>query len=100
MHMDVIERAPSKGALLASLDNLKNTLDAAYEDALARIEPKDKDIAYNVFSYVTNTMRPLSRSEIQHLLGLPADDVRVARIVSICNGLVKVQNKCIQFFRE
>ncbi|KAF7556652.1 hypothetical protein G7Z17_g1186 [Cylindrodendrum hubeiense] len=82
-------------------DQKRDVLDQAYKDAMDRIKnqsPGFQKLALVVLSWITCARRPLTTAELQHALAVEVGDTclgednleRIERMVSVCAGLVTV----------
>ena len=88
----------------SSEDQKREVLDQAYENAIERINMQKlgfRQIAEKVLSWITCAKRPLTMQELQHALATVAGDSkldednleRIERMVSVCAGLVTVDEE-------
>jgi hypothetical protein len=88
----------------SSEDQTREVLDKAYNDTMERInrqKPGFRRIAEKALSWITCAKRPLTIFELQHALAVVAGDSkldednleRIERIVSVCAGLVTVDEE-------
>ena len=88
----------------SSEDQKREVLDEAYKDVMERIngqKPGFRLLALKVLSWIVCAKRPLTTSELQHALAFVASDCildeenleRIERIVSVCAGLVTVDEE-------
>ncbi|RYP44175.1 hypothetical protein DL768_009323 [Monosporascus sp. mg162] len=85
-------------------DQKREVLDQAYEDTMERIngqKPGFRRLAEKVLSWIACAKRSLTTSELQHALAVEVGDSeldkdnleRIERIVSVCAGLVTVNEE-------
>jgi ankyrin repeat protein len=88
----------------SSEDQKRAILDEAYKDAMERINEQKlgfRRLAEKVLSWITCAKRPLTTLELQHALAVEVSDsnldeenlVRIERMVSVCAGLVTVDEE-------
>ena len=88
----------------SSEDQKREVLDQAYEDTMERINMQKlgfRQIAERVLSWITCAKRTLTTKELQHALAIDAGDSkldednleRIERMVSVCAGLVTVDEE-------
>lgn len=89
---------------LKSLPSGSNAYDDAYKDAMIRIKGQlldQKDLAWQVLSWITCAKRPLTMSELQHALAIELGETsldednlpQIEDMVSVCAGLVTVDEE-------
>ncbi|KAI3326598.1 hypothetical protein HD806DRAFT_520391 [Xylariaceae sp. AK1471] len=97
----------SPKAVKMALENMSSTakgLSMVYDDIMERISSQDLEssrLAYRVLSWLVFQERPLLKAELQHALAVePGEDdfdednlPEIEHIVSICNGLVTLEEK-------
>ncbi|OBT60884.1 hypothetical protein VE03_09675 [Pseudogymnoascus sp. 23342-1-I1] len=107
LHLDSLigKRSPKAvRTALKSLPSGSSAYDDAYKDAMVRIEGQlldQKDLAWQVLSWITCAKEPLTMSELQHALGtelgessLDEDNLpEIEDMVSVCAGLVTVDEE-------
>ncbi|KAJ9217078.1 hypothetical protein DTO166G4_1133 [Paecilomyces variotii] len=104
LYVDSLMRKKSPKAIRSLLEELTNgskTYDSAYDNAMQRIEDQvtdQKEMAWEVLSWITCAKRPLTTTEIQNALAvelgesdLDEDNISdLDDIISACAGLVTV----------
>ncbi|KAF8875243.1 hypothetical protein BD779DRAFT_1450238, partial [Infundibulicybe gibba] len=101
LHMDFLEtkdRVRVKD-LSRALDELPQTLDATYDEAMSRINNDDKALAYRIISWVIHAAQPMTIRDLQYALavqeGMTALDTNdlydEAYLTSVCVGLIVLQ---------
>lgn len=104
LYLDSLIRKKSPKAirsLLKELTNGSKTYDSAYDNAMQRIEdqvPEQKEMAWEVLSWITCAKRPLTTIEIQNALAVEPGESDLDKdnlsdlddIISACVGLVTV----------
>ena len=108
LHMDSLETKSSRSALRKALNELPKELTDTYDDALKRISPDHKELAYQIFSWLVHALRPLTEADLQYALAvqegmteLDEDDLPDGKfILSICAGLVILQHDDTQLSSE
>ncbi|KFZ17293.1 hypothetical protein V501_01823 [Pseudogymnoascus sp. VKM F-4519 (FW-2642)] len=107
LHLDSLigKRSPKAvRTALKSLPSGSNAYDDAYKDAMLRIEGQlldQKDLAWQVLSWITCAKRPLTMVELQHALAvepgessLDEDNLpQIDDMVSVCAGLITVDEE-------
>ncbi|KAI9878016.1 MAG: hypothetical protein M1830_002174, partial [Pleopsidium flavum] len=104
LHMDSLVHKTNRREVRRALENLPKGVDAAYEEAMERIEAQiedDKKLAQKVLSWISYAFRPLFLSELQHALAvepgmthMDSDAIEDEEILtSVCAGLVVVDEE-------
>jgi hypothetical protein len=107
LHVDSVRAKSTKKKILSTLDALpkgSKALDAAYNDAIERIEgqlTEDTTLARNVRSWIVYAQRPLTTGELCHALAVDPGDLEldpdnipdVKDMVSVCAGLITVDEE-------
>ncbi|KFX94529.1 hypothetical protein V490_04313 [Pseudogymnoascus sp. VKM F-3557] len=107
LHLDSLNGKRSPKAVRTALKSLpsgSNAYDDAYKDAMIRIEGQlldQKDLAWQVLSWITCAKRPLTMSELQHALAIELGETsldednlpQIEDMVSVCAGLVTVDEE-------
>ncbi|KFY57531.1 hypothetical protein V497_05496 [Pseudogymnoascus sp. VKM F-4516 (FW-969)] len=107
LHLDSLNGKRSPKAVRTALKSLpsgSNAYDDAYKDAMIRIEGQlldQKDLAWQVLSWITCAKRPLTMSELQHALAIELGEIsldednlpQIEDMVSVCAGLVTVDEE-------
>lgn len=89
---------------LIRLPKGSEALDGAYGEAVERIDSQsrgDRDLAHDVLSWLVDALRPLTTTELQHALAIELGEhvtdednlPFVEEMVSVCQGLVTVDNQ-------
>lgn len=99
LYLDLLLEKSSPNAVRAALKELPHALNEIYDESLKRIKDKDKDLAYQVFSWLVHAYRPLSLVELQYALsvkeGMTKGDLHDELFISsICAGLITVRQEC------
>jgi len=94
-------------AVRKALEILPKEMDGTYDEAMDRIERQnedDKELAKQVFSWITHACRPLSVKELQHALAVmpgmtnvdPDAIIDEEILTAVCAGLVVIDDEsCI-----
>ena len=107
LHLDSLIGKKSPKAVRTALEKLptgSRAYDYTYESAMERIEGRvvdQEELAKQVLSWITCAKRPLTTSELHHALGVEVGESvldednfpQVEDIVSVCSGLVTVDEK-------
>ncbi|EPS35673.1 hypothetical protein H072_10925 [Dactylellina haptotyla CBS 200.50] len=107
LHFEAIKTKTTLKKLRAGLKALPSgeaAYDCAYQDAMARIEVLDADhrcLAKQVLSWIVYSRRPLTTLELQHAIAVEIGETdldnenftEVSRMVSVCTGLVTVDEE-------
>jgi len=91
-------------AVRKALEVLPKEMDDTYDEAMERIEQQnkdDKELAKQVFSWITHAWRPLSVKELQHALAVipgmtcmdPDALIDEEILTSVCAGLVVIDEE-------
>lgn len=99
LHIQSISRFRNVMQLKEALETLSPDLNAMYEKNIDRIPDEDREIAYDVFSWIAVACRPLRMLELQHALvtnwmdrrsiHIHVDELDLPeRILEACGGLV------------
>jgi len=102
--MDSLVGKHTPAAVRKALENLPKEVNDTYDEAMERIERQnedDKELAKQVFSWITYACRPLSVTELQHALAVtpektnmdPDDIIDIEILTSVCAGLVVIDEK-------
>ncbi|KAJ7586381.1 ankyrin repeat-containing domain protein, partial [Mycena floridula] len=102
LHMDSLASKHTRKALLAALRTLPKEIHNSYHDTMSRIRAQtedDRDLAFQVFSWLTYAQRPLKVRELQHALAVSPEMtemdtdgvVDVDILTSVCAGLVIIE---------
>jgi hypothetical protein len=110
--MDSLVVKHKPGAVRRALENLPKELDDIYDEVMDRIKQQneaDKDLATQVLSWITYSLRPLSIKELQHALAVmpetthldPDDIINEELLTEVCAGLVVIdqEHNIIRLFR-
>jgi hypothetical protein len=96
--MDSLETQSTRNALRRTLKTLPKELKTTYDEALKRISPNDKEIAYQIFSWLVRAKRPLRLVDLQYALAakegmteIDDDDLPREPFISRFAGLVVLQ---------
>ncbi|KAJ6024087.1 hypothetical protein N7540_004884 [Penicillium herquei] len=104
LHLDSLKGKISPKQLRNALTNLSTRLDAAYSEAINRIEAQTPDqsrAAKEVLAWIICATRPLTPIELQHALAIESDESYLDEdnipdindLVSICAGLVTIDEQ-------
>ncbi|KAJ5638592.1 hypothetical protein N7528_000982 [Penicillium herquei] len=104
LHLDSLKGKISPKQLRNTLTNLSTRLDAAYSEAINRIEAQTPDqsrAAKEVLAWIICATRPLTPIELQHALAIESDESYLDEdnipdindLVSICAGLVTIDEQ-------
>ncbi|KAK2756783.1 hypothetical protein FQN54_005229 [Arachnomyces sp. PD_36] len=104
LHFDSLKGCLSPAQIRKKLKTLSNGLDAAYGDAIERIEsqlPEKSKIAKQVLAWIVCATRPLTPRELQHALAVEIDETalddenipEINDLVEVCAGLVTVDEQ-------
>ncbi|CAG7937923.1 unnamed protein product [Penicillium salamii] len=104
LHIDSLQGKRSPKLIRLALKTLPTGLDAAYGEAMSRIENQDPDqveTAKEVLSWISCATRPLTPLELQHALAIEDDQSfldednipDIEDLVSVCAGLVAFDEK-------
>ncbi|KAJ5783175.1 hypothetical protein N7457_004949 [Penicillium paradoxum] len=99
LHFDSLKGSLSPAKIRNKLKTLSSRLDAAYEDAINRIEsqlPEQSHTAKEVLAWIVCATRPLTPRELQHALAVEIGELcldeenipEINDLISICAGLV------------
>ncbi|KAF8873311.1 hypothetical protein BD779DRAFT_1451983 [Infundibulicybe gibba] len=96
LHMNSLETKLRITDLRRALDELPNTLDATYDEAMSRISNDNEALAHRVISWLIHAAQPMTIRDLQYALavedGMTAiddDDLHdEAALTSVCVGLV------------
>ncbi|KAF8870385.1 hypothetical protein BD779DRAFT_1447919 [Infundibulicybe gibba] len=99
LHMNSLETKLRVRDLRRALDELPNTLDATYDEAMSRIGNDHKALAYQIISWLVHAVQPMTIRDLQYALAvedgmtaLDIDDLHdEVALTSICIGLVVLQ---------
>ena len=97
--MDFLSQQDNRRAIRRALEQLPETLDASYDDAMERIQNQNRpkaDRALQILSWISCAFRPLTIQELQHALAIAPDDTYfdeealpdLESLVPICAGLI------------
>jgi hypothetical protein len=101
LHMDSLVAKHNLTAVRKALEILPKEMDDTYDEAMERIERQnedDKELAKQVFSWITYAHRPLSVKELQYGLAVmpemtdmdPDAIIDEEILTSVCAGLVVI----------
>ncbi|CAG8922357.1 unnamed protein product [Penicillium salamii] len=104
LHLDSLRGKRSPKLIRQALQTLPTGLDAAYGEAMSRIEnqyPDEVETAKDVLCWISCATRPLTPIELQHALAIEDDQYfldeenipDVEYLVSVCAGLVTVDDQ-------
>ncbi|KAJ5159576.1 uncharacterized protein N7482_006580 [Penicillium canariense] len=104
LHLDSLQGKMSPKKIINELHTLPAGLDAAYEEAIKRIEsqmPDQSKTAKDALSWIVCAARPLTPLELQHALGIEIGEPcldeenlpEIQDIVSVCAGLVAIDEQ-------
>ncbi|KFY31800.1 hypothetical protein V493_00783, partial [Pseudogymnoascus sp. VKM F-4281 (FW-2241)] len=107
LHFDSLKGKKSPKAIRTALKELStgnDAYDAAYNDAMERIEGQlagEKELSKQVLSWITCAKRPLTTSELEHALAVELGELQfdeenlspIEDMVSVCAGLVTVDEE-------
>ncbi|KAK6353879.1 hypothetical protein TWF730_008302 [Orbilia blumenaviensis] len=107
LHFETVKSETTLKNIRKALQSLKtgqNAYDSAYEEAMTRIteqNPKLKELAYRVLSWITRATRPLTISELRHALAVEPNQSELdyenftsrTKILSVCAGLVTINKE-------
>ncbi|KAF8883134.1 hypothetical protein BD779DRAFT_890538 [Infundibulicybe gibba] len=96
LHINSLETKLSVRDLRRALEELPNTLNATYDEAVARISNDHRALAYRTISWLIYAARPMTMRDLQYALAIeegmtaPDDDNLYDEhsLTSICVGLV------------
>ncbi|CAG8373201.1 unnamed protein product [Penicillium salamii] len=99
LHIDSLQGKRSLKMIRKALQTLPTGLDAAYGEAMSRIEnqrPSEVETAKDVLCWISCATRPLTTLELQHALAIEDDESfldgdnisDIEDLVSVCAGLV------------
>ncbi|KAJ7572885.1 hypothetical protein C8J56DRAFT_570417 [Mycena floridula] len=103
LHLDSLSSQLNRKALRAALSTLPEAIMSSYDSAMLRIDAQGKaerELAYQVFYWLTYAKRPLKVEELQHALAVTSDPdmttmdtdaiVDAELLASVCAGLVVI----------
>ncbi|KAI1177031.1 hypothetical protein F4777DRAFT_222673 [Nemania sp. FL0916] len=106
LHLDSLRDKTTRKAVRIGLSRLgrDSTYDAAYRDAVARIQDQRRghaDLALQALAWITFAKRPLTATELQNALGVELNTKcfdeenlpDIEDVVSYCSGLVTVDEE-------
>jgi GPI inositol-deacylase, winged helix domain len=104
LHMDSLVGKHTPAAVRRALENLPKEVDDTYDEAIERIKRQnqdDRELAEQVFSWITYARRPLSAKELQHALAVvpatthidPDAIIDEEILTSVCAGLVVIDEE-------
>jgi ankyrin repeat domain-containing protein 50 len=104
LHMDSLLGKLNAREVRKALAELPNGVYDTYDEAMVRIGRQDKprtQLAEQVLSWITLTLRPLSVEELQHALAIepestsldPETIIDEEILTSVCAGLVVIDEK-------
>ena len=104
LHMDALATKVSRKGVRQALQSLPVSLDATYDEAMARIDAQNNDekqLAEQVLSWISFTVRPLSLNELQEALAIEPGSRQLDEdnmpgeelLTSVCAGLVVVDQE-------
>lgn len=107
LHFDSLKGKKSPKAIRTALKELStgnDAYDAAYNDAMERIEGQlagERELAKKVLSWIICAKRPLTTSELEHALAVELGELHfdkenlspIEDMVSVCAGLVTVDKE-------
>ena len=87
-----------------ALEHLPKGVDDSYDKAMDRIDQQDEDrkqLAKQVFSWITHTFRPLYLEELQHAMAVEFGATEIDReaiidediLIAVCAGLVVIDDE-------
>jgi hypothetical protein len=102
--MNALLEQSSEESVLHTLGNLPAEIDDIYDEAMTRIErqPKTRELAARVLSWIAYASRPLSIEELQHALAVSPKMTHMknhralvfeSELTSVCAGLVVIDKK-------
>ncbi|CAG8063528.1 unnamed protein product [Penicillium nalgiovense] len=100
-HVEKICQQPHIAGVQKTLRSLPDNIFDYYHEAMERIEQQETvlcNLAQDALSFISHAKRPLHVNELRHALGVWASDTDFEEsqcvddklIISICNGLVKI----------
>ncbi|KAJ7291196.1 ankyrin repeat-containing domain protein [Mycena rebaudengoi] len=104
LHIKSLAACTTIATIRERLEKLSSNLELAYSQAMERLEmqtEEQKKLAYTTLAWVTNTMRPLTVTELQEALAVewgakelnPEKQPKKEIILSVCVGLVIVDEE-------
>jgi hypothetical protein len=104
LHLDLLQEKLNVAGVRKSLQILPNGLDDSYNETMERICRQDEDrkqLAMQVFMWITYAVRPLRIGELQHALAVepqtacldPETIYDVEILLSVCAGLVVIDDE-------
>ncbi|EHK19737.1 uncharacterized protein TRIVIDRAFT_132539, partial [Trichoderma virens Gv29-8] len=107
LHLDSLKGKTRPKAITAALKNLasgSNAYEQAYDETMERITSQYKDrvqLAKSILCWITYAGRPLTATELQHVLGVEPGESAIDEqnlpdielIVSVCAGLITIDNE-------
>jgi hypothetical protein len=102
--MDSLAGKHNLAAVRRALEILPKEMNGTYDVAMERIEQQnedDKELAKQVFSWITHACRPLSVKELQHALAVmpgmtsmdPDAIIDEEILTSVCAGLIVIDEE-------
>jgi hypothetical protein len=102
--MDSLAGKHNLAAVRRALEILPKEMNGTYDVAMERIEQQnedDKELAKQVFSWITHACRPLSIKELQHALAVmpgmtsmdPDAIIDEEILTSVCAGLIVIDEE-------
>jgi hypothetical protein len=100
--MDSLETQFTRKALRRTLNELPKELKTTYDEAIKRISPNDKEVAFQIFSWLVRAKQPLRLVDLQYALAVAEavdegkteiddDDLPRESFISRFAGLVVLQ---------
>lgn len=96
-----------------ALSTLPKEIHSTYDEALDRIDKQgddDRELAYEIFMWLTHTVQPLSVKQLQHALACNEDTEEMDEdaltdpdiLTSVCAGLVviDIESQVIRLVRK
>ena len=104
LHLDRLECQTTVRDLRAALKSLPTKIDETYDDAMARIQnqvPEYSQLAMSALSWISNALRPLKWSELQHALAIRRGDQNIDEealvdetlLISVSAGLITLDSQ-------
>ena len=102
LHLETISHQDTTRRVKKALTSLSPDLDAMYGQNVARIPEKDRQLAFDMFSWVALAPTPLSMEELCHAIATDPDHENISiiteddlplpkKIVQACVGLVNTR---------
>jgi hypothetical protein len=99
LHLLRMAKSRRPNQLQAVLKALSPDLDETYDESLDRIASQDRELAFEAFSWIALTQRPLKLTELLHAIATRWDDEEQnyidegdldlpERILEVCQGLI------------